>query len=333
MQTSSSTEPTAGKSSAPAPMGFSQQFRQSLRHNWADYLIALLFFGMLMYASTSSETFLTERNLTNIARQIVTNGLISLGMLIVILTGGVDLSVGSVVALAAVLAAGLQADVAMPIAVLAALASGLAVGLVNGIFVAYFKLAPFIVTLATLGAVRGLVYVYSETPQSPSDPQFRELLGKFVEGIPISAIVMVVCYILIWIFLNRTAPGRTIFAIGGNVEAVRLSGIHVEWHIILAYMMSGFFAALAGVLLAARLGISQPSVGAAYELDAIAATVIGGATLGGGSGGAIGTFGGVLTLGLIDNLLNMFDVQSYYQQILKGAIILIAVLVRRQRVR
>lgn len=302
-----------------------------LRTRWADYLIALAFVGMVIYATTASDTFLTERNMTNVARQIVTNGLISLGMLVVILTGGVDLSVGSIVALAAILAAGLQKEVPLELAILAALGAGMIVGLINGFLIAHFKLAPFIVTLAMLGAVRGVVYVYSDTPQSPTNPQFREVLSYIYHGIPLAAVIMVIAYLVVWLFLDRTTAGRAIYAIGGNEEAVRLSGISVEAHIILAYMISGFFAALAGVLLAARLGISQPSVGSAYELDAIAAAVIGGASMSGGQGSVIGTFGGVLTLGLIDNLLNLFNVQSYYQQILKGGIILAAVLARRRR--
>jgi ribose/xylose/arabinose/galactoside ABC-type transport system permease subunit len=307
-----------------------QRLKGNLAQHWADYALAVLFILMVIYAITSKEAFLKERNLTNIARQIVTNGLISLGMLVVILTGGIDLSVGSVVALAAILAAGLQSDAPIGVAIAVALVAGVAVGLFNGVLIAYFKLAPFIVTLATMGGVRGLVYVYSDTPQSPAYPQFRKTLSAFVEGIPVTAIIMLMCYVLVWIFLNRTTIGRAIYAIGGNAEAVRLSGINVEWHTILAYIICGFFSALAGVLLAARLGISQPNVGSGYELDAIAATVIGGATLGGGSGGAIGAFGGVLTLGLIDNLLNLYKVQSYYQQILKGGIILAAVLARRR---
>lgn len=302
-----------------------------LRTRWADYLIVIAFVSMFIYATASSDTFLTERNMTNVTRQIVSNGLISLGMLVVILTGGVDLSVGSVVALSAVLAAGLQKEVPLVLAILAALGAGIAVGMVNGLLVARFKLAPFIVTLAMLGAVRGAVYVYSDTPQSPSNPQFREVLSYVYHGIPLAAVIMAICYILAWIFLNQTTAGRAIYSIGGNEEAVRLSGINVEAHIVLAYVISGFLSALAGVLLAARLGISQPSVGTAYELDAIAAAVIGGASMSGGQGGVIGTFGGVLTLGLIDNLLNLFNVQSYYQQILKGGIILAAVLARRKR--
>ncbi len=142
---------------------------------------------------------------------------------------------------------------------------------------------------------------------------------------------MLACYPIVWFFLNRAKSGRAIVAIGGNEEAVRLAGISVTWHIFLAYMISGLFSALAGVMLASRLGIAQPSVGAGFELDAIAACVIGGAVLGGGGGSVFGTLAGVGALGVIDNLLNLFNVQSYYQQIFKGVIILVAVLARRKQ--
>ncbi|MCJ7741269.1 MAG: ABC transporter permease, partial [Methanoregula sp.] len=146
-----------------------------------------------------------------------------------------------------------------------------------------------------------------------------------------SVIIMVICFPLMWLFINRTTSGRSLVGIGGNEEAVRLSGISVSRNILVAYIISGLFSAMAGVLLAARLGIAQPSVGSGYELDSIAAVVIGGGILGGGGGNVPGTFGGVLILGLIDNLLNLFNVQSFYQQILKGLIILFAVLARRKQ--
>jgi ribose/xylose/arabinose/galactoside ABC-type transport system permease subunit len=160
------------------------------------------------------------------------------------------------------------------------LAAGVAVGALNGFVVARFQLAPFIVTLATMSAIRGGAYVYSEIPQVPSNPAFRALLGGgFIGPVPVPAIIMVASFALGWVFLNRTTAGRAIFAIGGNEEAVRLAGINVGRHILLAYMMSGFFSALAGVILASRLAIAQPSVGIGYELDAIAGCVIGGAIL------------------------------------------------------
>jgi ribose transport system permease protein len=305
-------------------------FGGEARRRWADYGFIIAFVVLVLIAASASDVFFTRQNISNLFRQIVTNGLISLGMLIVVLTGGIDLTVGSTVALAGILAAGMTDEIGMVPATLVGLAAGAGVGLVNGIFVARFRLAPFIVTLATMGAVRGLVYVYSETPQVPLNPVFRMLGGGFAGRIPIAAIVMLVCYVLVYFFLDRTTYGRAIVAIGGNEEAVRLAGINVSRTLILAYVLSGLFSALAGVIQASRLGIAQPSLGIGYELDAIAACVIGGAVLGGGGGGVIGTFFGVLTLGLIDNLLNLFAVQTYYQQILKGVVILVAVLARRK---
>jgi ribose transport system permease protein len=303
------------------------------RQHWVDYAFIIAFVIILVITASMSDVFFTQRNLTNLMRQSVTNGLLSLGMLIVILTGGIDLSVGPMVALTGIIVAGLyKSGMPLPLAILICLFVGAAVGGVNGFFIARFKLQPFIVTLATLGAIRGLVYVYSDVPITPTDTAYREVLGAGMIGpFPVSALIMLAAYPLVWFFLNRTRSGRSIVAIGGNEEAVRLAGINVRWNIFLAYTLSGLFAAIAGVILAARLGISQPSVGSGFELDAIAACVIGGAILGGGGGSTFGTLAGVAALGMIDNLLNLFNVQSYYQQILKGVIILVAVLARRKQ--
>lgn len=303
------------------------------RRRWVDYAFIAAFVVLLLITATVSDVFFTQRNLSNLLRQAVTNGLLSLGMLVVILTGGIDLAVGSVVALTAVMVSGMS-DQGMPLllAILICLVVGLAAGAVNGFFIARFKLQPFIVTLATMGAIRGLVFVYSDIPITPSDPAFRAVLGAgFIGPFPVSALIMLACYPIVWFFLNRAKAGRAIVAIGGNEEAVRLAGISVTWNIFLAYMISGLFSALAGVILASRLGIAQPSVGAGFELDAIAACVIGGAILGGGGGSTFGTLAGVVALGMIDNLLNLFNVQSYFQQIFKGVIILVAVLARRKQ--
>ena len=303
------------------------------RANWVNYAFLAAFVLLLVLTATMSDVFFTQRNLSNLLRQAVTNGLLSLGMLIVILTGGIDLSVGPIVALTGIMVAGFS-NQGLPLwlAILICLVVGIGVGAINGLFIARFKLQPFIVTLATLGAIRGLVFVYSDIPITPHDPSFRAVLGSGMIGpLPISALIMLASYPLVWFFLNRTRSGRAIVAIGGNEEAVRLAGINVTWNIFLAYMLSGLFAAIAGVILASRLGISQPSVGSGFELDAIAACVIGGAILGGGGGSTFGTLAGVIALGMIDNLLNLFNVQSYYQQILKGVIILVAVLARRRQ--
>jgi ribose/xylose/arabinose/galactoside ABC-type transport system permease subunit len=305
------------------------------RRRWVDYAFIGAFLLLLVVTATVSDVFFTQRNLSNLGRQAVTNGLLSLGMLIVVLTGGIDLSVGSVVALAAIIVSGLsKGGMALLPAILICLVVGVVAGAVNGFFIARFKLQPFIVTLATMGAIRGLVFVYSDIPITPTDPAFRAVLGAgFVGPFPVSALIMLACYPIVWFFVNRAKSGRAIVAIGGNEEAVRLAGINVPWHILLAYMISGLFSALAGVMLASRLGIAQPSVGGGFELDAIAAVVIGGAALGGGGGGGsvFGTLAGVVALGMIDNLLNLFNVQSYYQQIFKGLIILVAVLWRRKQ--
>jgi ribose transport system permease protein len=332
----SESKPSAVKTEKPAarfPGLFSGISSLNRRPNWVNFAFLAAFAILMVVTATMSDYFFTERNLSNLMRQAVTNGVLSLGMLIVILTGGIDLSVGPIVALTGIMVAGFS-NQGLPLwlAILICLLVGVSVGAINGLFIARFKLQPFIVTLATLGAIRGLVFVYSDIPITPQDPSFRAILGSGMVGpFPISALIMLACYPLVWFFLNRTRSGRAIVAIGGNEEAVRLAGINVTWNIFLAYMLSGLFAALAGVILASRLGISQPSVGVGFELDAIAACVIGGAILGGGGGSTFGTLAGVIALGMIDNLLNLFNVQSYYQQILKGVIILVAVLARRRQ--
>ncbi len=297
---------------------------------WIDYAFIGAFVVAVGVGTLATEVFFTEANMKNLSRQIVSNGLISLGMLIVILTGGVDLSVGSIVALGGVLSAGMSEKVGILPAIAISLILGGIAGSVNGVFVARFKLQPFIVTLATMGIVRGFVYVYTETPLVSKHPDFRVLGASSVGPVPVTIIIMLVCFALVWFFLNRTPTGRATVAIGGNKEAVWLAGINVQRTIIQAYILSGLFSGLAGAILVSRLGIAQPSLGIAYELDAIAACVIGGAILGGGGGGAIGTFFGVLILGMINNLLNLHGVQSYYQEIIKGAVILFAVLARRR---
>jgi ribose/xylose/arabinose/galactoside ABC-type transport system permease subunit len=297
---------------------------------WTDLALPVVFLLLLALAAVSSDTFLTQSNLTNLLRQVVINGLLSLGMLVVILSGGIDLSVGAVVALSAILVGTFAELLPMPLAIVLAIGAAALVGFVNGGVIARFGIASFIVTLGSLSAVRGLVYVISEVPVVQSDPGFLAIGSAMLGPVPMITLFMVAVYVLMSLFLNRTTPGRAIIAIGGNEEAVRLAGINVRGHLTLAYVICASMAGLAGVILASRVGISQPSVGIGFELDAIAACVIGGAILGGGGGSVRGTFAGVLILGLISNLLNMFNVQSYYQDIFKGVLIVLAVLARRK---
>jgi ribose transport system permease protein len=304
--------------------------RAQLRTRGGPLVLPVAFVALVAFAAVSSDTFLTQGNLTNLLRQIVINGMLSLGMLVVILSGGIDLSVGAVVALSGIVVASAQSAVPVPVAIVIAIAAGGVVGFANGGIIARWALAPFIVTLGTMSAVRGLVYVISETPVVPSDPSFLSIGSAAVGPVPDIFIFLIVAYLAGSFFVNRTTPGRAIVSIGGNEDAVRLAGISVRWHLVLTYVLCGALAATAGVILASRVGISQPSVGIGFELDAIAACVIGGAILGGGGGSVRGTFAGVVILGLISNLLNMYDVQSYYQQIFKGVLIVLAVLVRRK---
>ncbi len=297
----------------------------------ADLIFALSIVALVVFATFASDAFLTQRNIVNISRQMVTNGFLALGMLMVVRTGGIDLSVGSVLAFAGLLATGLQVQMHFSAAIAVALAMGAAVGGINGWLIARFNLQPFIVTLASMGTLRGGLYIYAETPLYPKDDLFRAVLGgAFVGPIPMNFILFALAIPVVWFYLNHTIAGRAALALGVNKEAVRLAGVNVGKHLIFAYVACGLFAAIAGVLLASRLGIAQPSVGTGYELDAIAAVVIGGGLLGGGGGTAKGVVGGVLALALVDNVLNLFNVDSYYQQLLKGLIILVAVLARRK---
>lgn len=302
-----------------------------LRMHATDYGFLVVFAVVLLVGAFSAEVFFTRSNLTNLLRQLVANGLVSLGMLLVILTGGIDLTVGSYVAFGGVLYAGFADTLGIFPAVLVAVSVGAVAGLVNGVLIAYFKLQAFIVTLATMGILRGVVFVYTETPLVAMHPSFRVLGAGSIGPFSFGLLIMVGAYGLIWFFLNRMHIGRATVAIGGNKEAVRLAGIPVNATIVLAYVFSGLFSSLSGAILVSRLGIAQPSLGFAFELDAIAACVIGGAVLGGGGGGVFGTLFGVLTLGLINNLMNLFGVQSYYQQIVRGTVIILAVLARRKR--
>ena len=283
---------------------------------------------ILIAIPLTNGVFITSNNLTNLMRQMTITGLLSLGMLFVILTGGIDLSVGSVVGFSAIIAAGATVHWGFPVWVsfMLGIAAGACWGLVSGSLVARFRLAPFVVTLAMMTFIRGLTYVRSEKAISALIPSFMALGSAVVFHIPVSTMIMAVFFILGAVFLNRTPLGRSTIAIGGNRETVRLAGISVSKGIITAYVISGICAGVGGILLASRLGNVQPSLGEGYELDAIAACVIGGANLAGGKGTVQGTVMGVLILAVMNNLLSLRNVDSYWQWVLKGLIIVAVVL-------
>ncbi len=284
------------------------------------------------------DIFLSTQNLTNILRQIAMNALLALGLYVVILTAGIDLSVGSIMALCTMLLA--MADVAgwpWPIAILVGPAVGILCGLINGFGLTVLRLPhPFIMTLGTLYTLRGITNLVSGgRPVSGVSDAIRFLgsgeipvpfLGKF-GSIPVSAIVLLVCYGSTAYFLRKVSVGRHILAVGGNPQAARVSGINVDRILLIVYGMSGFFAGLAGLLMAGRTGSGFPNAGIGAELDAIAAVIIGGASFFGGRGTVLGVFAGVLVMGLLRNGLNLMDVSAFWQQTMIGMIVVGAVFV------
>ena len=272
--------------------------------------------------------FLTVSNLLNIAEQTSINAIVAVGMTFVILSGGIDLSVGSIVALSGVvLGAALQSGQPLPVALVLAAAVGLACGLGNGALVSWGGLPPFIVTLGTMSIARGAALLFTEgRPVSGFDPGFLMLATGRVAFIPAPVIATILVYAIAHFVLTRTTFGRYIYAIGGNEEATRLSGVAIRFHKTMIYGVSGLMSAIAAIILTARLNSAQPIAGMMYELDAIAATVIGGTSLMGGEGSLGGTLVGALIMGVLRNGLNLLGVSSFLQQIVIGAVIVVAVL-------
>ena len=298
---------------------------------WNKYYIFVALVAMFIVSVFISDNFFTQTNIENILKQSAVPGIVSLGMLLVILTEGIDLGVGSVVALSGVLAVGLQRDMSLPLALILALAVGVACGAFNGVLVAKRGVPPFVATLGMLIIARGLVFVYTDGgPIQVIHKDAYAIFGRNSTGpIPNIVIFWLLLSVLVAVVLQRTTIGRTIVSIGSNRRAVHLSGINVDRHLIGVYAASGFLAGIGGILLSSRLTIGTPLMGELMELDAIAAVVIGGASLSGGKGTVQGTLAGVLILGLISNNLNLQGVSAFYQDIIRGSIILLAVLVKK----
>jgi ribose transport system permease protein len=290
-------------------------------------LLGLVVLCLVLWALTPH--FFTVANVLNVAQQTSINAIVAVGMTYVILSGGIDLSVGSIVALAGVaLGALLQDGQPLPVALLLALGVGTACGLVNGVLVSWGGLPPFIVTLGMMSVARGAALLFTEgRPVSGFDAPFRSLATGHVGFVPAPVVATVVVYALAHVVLTRTTFGRYVYAIGGNEEATRLSGVAVKRHKTAIYAVSGLMSAVAAVILTARLNSAQPIAGMMYELDAIAATVIGGTSLMGGEGSLAGTLVGALIMGVLRNGLNLLGVSSFLQQIVIGAVIVGAVLI------
>lgn len=294
-------------------------------------LIALIF--LIVVVSFLNPNFFTVDNILNILRQTSVNAIIAVGMTLVILTAGIDLSVGSVLALCGAFAASMIAlEVPVLIAVPSALFAGAALGAISGIIIAKGKVQAFIATLVTMTLLRGVTMVY--TDGRPISTGFTDTADAFAWfgtgyalGIPVPVWLMVIVFAAAWYLLNHTRFGRYVYALGGNESATRLSGINVDRVKIGVYAICGMLAALAGIIVTSRLSSAQPTAGMGYELDAIAAVVLGGTSLMGGKGRIMGTLIGALIIGFLNNALNLLDVSSYYQMIAKAVVILLAVLV------
>ncbi|MEO3750967.1 ABC transporter permease [Streptomyces sp. B6B3] len=274
--------------------------------------------------------FLTQNNLLNILDQAVVLGLLALGMTAVIVMGGIDLSVGAVLALASMTLGWLSHEAGWPVwaSALAAVAVGGACGLANGLGITFTKLPPFIATLAMMSIARGLANVITDGQQIVGFPDWFDNLSvtRYLGVFTVTTLVLIVLYLAGWAYLRYRAGGRALYAIGGSAEVARLAGINVRRTTVAAYAVTGLLAGLAGVFLTMRLDSSQPSVGTGYELDTIAAVVIGGASLSGGVGSVTGTVFGVLIIGVLRNGLNLLGVSPFVQQIVIGVVIALAVM-------
>ena len=303
-------------------------FRRRLRENGAVASIALFLIVVAVVFSLVTDTFLTQLNLLNIVRQIAPLMIVAVAMTFVITTGGIDLSVGSTLALVNALAAiSLGANVPWPVVVILMLLAGSAIGVVQGYFVAYEGIPPFIVTLAGLSMIRGLALLLTRGYSIPIDPDspFNEIGRGWLAGVPLPAILAVAVLIVGYIVFDETAFGRYVTGIGANAEAVRRAGVNTRRITLMVYVISGAAAALAGIIIAARLGSGSSNAGVGFELDVIAAVVLGGTSLFGGRGTMTGTLLGGLTVAVIGNGLILSHVSPFLAPIVTGAIILIAI--------
>jgi len=276
--------------------------------------------------------FLTVNNLRNVLTQVSVNATIAIGMTFVILTGGIDLSVGSILAISGAVAAFLMKSTGnVFISILAALILGACIGAINGIIISRGKLQAFIATLATMTIFRGVTYVFTNgIPISGLGKSFMVIGNKRFFGIPLPIIITLIAFLGAWYLLTQTKYGRYVYALGGNEDSARLSGINTNKIKSIVYVISGMMAALSGIIVTSRIGSAGPTAGSGYELDAIAAVVIGGTSLSGGEGSITGTIIGALVIGVLNNGLNLMNVNPFYQSIVKGAVILIAVLIDKK---
>lgn len=300
----------------------------NLRELSQKYGLLVSFLILCLALSLLSDRFLTTSNLVNILRQSTINGIIAVGMTYVILTAGIDLSVGAVLALSTVVTADLlQQGMPVPVAIVLGLALGGGLGLVNGLIITKAKVPPFVATLGMMTIARGLALTYTQgKPITGMPDAFRTLGTGNVGPVPMPIVIAGVVFLLGYILLTRTQVGQHILALGTNPTAARFAGIPTDRYIIFVYSLAGTLASLAGMILVARLNSAQPTAGVAYEFDAIAAVVVGGTSFAGGEGSLMGTLLGVLVIAVLNNGLNLLNVSSFYQPVVTGVVIALALL-------
>ncbi len=300
-----------------------------------QYGIIIAFLILFTGLSFANQYFLTPINIINVLRQVSINGVLAVGTTYVILTGGIDLSIGSLLAISGMVAASLvvgPTPLNPLLATLAAIGAGAALGAINGVLIARFAVPAFVATLAMLSAGRGLTLIYSGgRPIAALSAGFRYIGQGLVGGVPVPIIILAVVFLAAWVTLRFSIYGRHVYAVGGNARSAKTSGIATRRIVFSVYVLMGALSGLAGTILTARTTAALPQAGLGYELDAIAAVVIGGTSLAGGVGNILNTLVGVLIIGVISNGFDLMGVSSYYQQVIKGAIIVLAVLLDKSR--
>ncbi len=283
---------------------------------------------LVIVLSFSTDTFLTMSNISNVIRQISINAIIAFGMTFVIMVGGIDLSVGSIAAVAGLLAVyAVNQGVNLALVVLISILSGVVLGGINGLIVTKGRIAPIVVTLATMTIFRGFCYVLTNgRPIRLENTDYGQIGNGHLFGVPVPVIILVVIFIFAAVLLGSTRFGRHVYILGGNRETARLSGINVTLVTLMIFVISGAFSALSGLIVSARLYSAQPTTGEDYAMDAVAATILGGTSIAGGVGTIAGTLVGALIIGILNNGMNLLGISSYYQMIVKGGVILLAIL-------
>lgn len=309
---------------------FIKGFNVFFKENLGIIIAFLVLYIFLAVNPSTSQSFLTKMNMFNVLRQISTNLYLAAAMTMVIILGGIDLSVGSTIALTGCISAAavVRYGLPIPVALIIGLIVGVIIGMINGIIIAKTTIPPFITTLATLNIAKGLAYVYTGgSPVRVVSKEWQFLGAGYIGSIPVPVIILVIVLIITGLIINNTKFGRHIYAVGGNVQAAEFSGISVSKVKFWIYTYSGLMAGLAGIVLASRMYSGQPTAGTGAEMDAIAAVVVGGTSMSGGRGKIEGTIIGALIIGFLNNGLNLLNVSSFWQYVVKGFVILLAVFI------